>query len=63
MLVNIGQTSQSILDTLTLSHDLHVHSVFDNGINIKGNDHIIFLGLQVGPSAIHVEERLLPVLV
>lgn len=63
MLVNIGQSSQSILDTLTLSHDLYVHSVFDNGINIKGNDHIIFLGLQVGPSAIHVEERLLPLLV
>lgn len=62
MLVNIPFVSQSVLDTLGNSESLTVHSIFDNGINIKGDDRLIFLGKQDGPSALNIEQRLIPVI-
>lgn len=62
MVINPKYISKNILNTLAHTESMYVHSVFNNGINLKAKDRLIYIGLKDGPSAIKVDKQYLPIL-
>lgn len=54
MILMIQEVSSSIMELLKEENAIDLHSSFNNGINIKVKDRLIFLGNQKGPSAIYI---------
>ena len=55
--------SENIMNTLAHTEKMYVHSVFNNGINLKASDRLIYIGLTEGPSAIKVSKDTISTLV
>lgn len=63
MVSNPKYLSKNVIQTLAHTDKLYVHSVFNNGINLKADDRLIFIGLKDGPSAIKIDKDQIETLV